>query len=66
MKDVDGAWAGGHGFKKQPYLTVLDAGGGVVSGDSITMITASVTPSLMVSILGSGTIARTSAKAFTA
>lgn len=48
-QDIDGAWAGGRGFKKQPYLTVVDAGGGRVTGDVTTMVTASVTPSLMVS-----------------
>lgn len=48
IQDVDGAWAGGRGFKRQPYLTVMDAGGGMVSSDSVTMVTASVTPSLMV------------------
>lgn len=47
-QDVDGAWAGGRGFKKQPYLTVADAGGGTITMDSITMVTATVTPSLMV------------------
>lgn len=48
---MDGAWAGGRGFKKQPYLTVADAGGGVVAQDSTTIVTASVTPSLLVSKL---------------
>lgn len=48
-QDVDGGWAGGRGFKKQPYLTLVDAGGGMVKTDSTTMVTASVTPSLMVS-----------------
>ncbi|CAM9243696.1 unnamed protein product, partial [Ectocarpus sp. 8 AP-2014] len=47
-QDVDGAWAGGRGFKKQPYLTVADVGGGTITMDSTTMVTASVTPSLMV------------------
>ncbi|CAM9102436.1 unnamed protein product [Scytosiphon promiscuus] len=47
-QDVDGAWAGGRGFKKQPYLTVVDAGGGTITMDSTTTITAAVTPSLMV------------------
>lgn len=45
---MDGAWAGGRGFKKQPYLTLADAGGGVVTGDSVTMVSASITPSLTV------------------
>lgn len=48
FQNVDGAWAGGRGFKKQPYLTVIDGGGGTVTGDTTTMVTASVTPSLMV------------------
>lgn len=48
FQDVDGAWAGGRGFKKQPYLTVADAGGSTITMDSTTMVTASVTPSLMV------------------
>jgi len=47
-QDVDGAWAGGRGFKRQPYLTVADAGGGTITKDSISMVTATVTPSLMV------------------
>lgn len=45
---MDGAWAGGRSFKKQPYLTVADAGGAKVTKDSTTMVTASITPSLMV------------------
>lgn len=51
LQDIDGAWAGGRGFKNQPYITVIDAGGEVVTGDSKTMVTASVTPSLMVSLV---------------
>lgn len=49
-QDVDGAWAGGRGFKRQPYLSVADAGGGIITMDSFTMVTATVTPSLMVRI----------------
>lgn len=48
IQDVDGSWAGGRGFKKQPYLTVMDAGGGMVSSDSVTKVSVTVTPSLMV------------------
>eukprot|EP00752_Nemacystus_decipiens_P003960 g3626.t1 len=47
-QDIDGAWAGGRGFKRQPYLTIADAGGGTITMDSFSMVRATVTPSLMV------------------
>jgi hypothetical protein len=46
---IDGAWAGGRGFRRQPYVTVTDGGGNIISTDVTTKITALVTPSMAVS-----------------
>ena len=46
LQHSSGGWAGNQPFPIQPKVALVDAGGNTVIGDSTSIVTASVTPSL--------------------
>jgi hypothetical protein len=46
LRHSSGGWAGNQPFPTQPKLALVDAGGNIVVGDSSSMVTAHVTPSM--------------------
>lgn len=46
LRHSSGGWAGNQPFSTQPKLALVDAGGNIVVGDSSSMVTAHVTPSM--------------------
>jgi hypothetical protein len=54
LRYSSGGWAGNQPFPIQPKLALLDAGGNIVIGDSSSIITAHMTPSIASHLIDGG------------